>query len=218
MFIHGSAAGSEAMYWSILDEQRQRALPALGFCRGEGFYLAGGTALALRIGHRDSVDFDFFKSDGFDTALLFEQLREAFGGSTLVKVQDERNTLSVVAADSIKLSFMSYTYPLLQPLVSTEHLDLADIADIGCMKLAAITGRGTMKDYVDLYFILQRMSLQELLALCAVKLPQLDRALILKALVYFDDLDSEPILYTKDHSIAFEDVKKFLMAQARKGY
>ncbi|MBP7408314.1 MAG: nucleotidyl transferase AbiEii/AbiGii toxin family protein [Flavobacteriales bacterium] len=206
------------MFWTILDEQRQKALPALGFCRSEGFYLAGGTALALQIGHRDSVDFDFFKNDAFDTALLFEHLREAFFGRSLVKVQDERNTLSVVAADSIKLSFMSYRYPLLRPVVTTEHLDLADIADIGCMKLSAITGRGTMKDYVDLYFILQCMSLQELLALCAVKLPALDRALILKALVYFDDLDGEPILYMKDHEIPFEDVKKFLMAQARKGY
>lgn len=103
-------------------------------------------------------------------------------------------------------------------MTTTHHLDLADIADIGCMKLSAITGRGTMKDYVDLYFILQRMSLQELLALCAVKLPQLDRALILKALVYFDDLDGEPILYMKDQEVPFEDVKKFLMAQARKGY
>lgn len=206
------------MFWNILDEKRQRALPALGFCRSEGFYLAGGTALALQIGHRDSVDFDFFKNDAFDTALLFEHLRDAFPGFTLVKVQDERNTLSVVAADSIKLSFMGYRYPLLRPLVWTEHLDLADIADIGCMKLSAITGRGTLKDYVDLYFILQRISLQELLALCTVKLPQLDRALIMKALVYFDDLDDEPILYTKDQAIAFEDVKKFMRVLARKGY
>jgi len=206
------------MFWNILDEQRRSALPALGFCRSEGFYLAGGTALALQIGHRDSVDFDLFKSDAFDTALLFERLSEAFSGWALVKVQDERNTLSVVAANSIKLSFMRYPYPLLRPLIDVEHLELADIADIGCMKLSAITGRGTMKDYVDLYFILQRMSLQELLALCALKLPALDRALILKALVYFDDLDGEPILYMKDHEVPFEDVKKFLMAQARKGY
>ncbi len=206
------------MFWNILDEQRRSVLPALGFCRNEGFYLAGGTALALQIGHRDSVDFDFFKNDAFDTALLFERLREPLSGMLLVKVQDERNTLSVIAADSIKLSFMGYRYPLLRPVVTTEHLDLADIADIGCMKLSAITGRATMKDYVDLYFILQRMPLQELLALCAVKLPQLDRALILKALVYFDDLDSEPILYTKDHAVPFEDVKKFLRAQARMGY
>ena len=206
------------MYWNILDEQRRSVLPALGFCRDEGFYLAGGTALALQIGHRDSVDFDFFKNDAFDTGLLFERLREALSGWPLVKVQDERSTLGLVVAESIKLSFMAYQYPLLRPVVATDHLDLADIADIGCMKLSAITGRATRKDYIDLHFILQRIPLQDLLALCAVKLPQLDRALILKALVFFDDLDSEPILYTKDHAIPFEDVKKFLRQLARTGY
>jgi hypothetical protein len=206
------------MFWNILDDRRLSALPALDFCRNEGFYLAGGTALALQIGHRDSVDFDFFKKDGFDTLVLFERLLGSFSGWPLVKVQDERNTLSVIAAESIKLSFMRYPYPLLRPLISTEHLDLADVADIGCMKLSAISGRGTMKDYVDLYFILQRISLNELLALCAVKLPQLDRALILKALVYFDDLDMEPIMYTQDHLVPFDDVKKLLRTEARKGY
>lgn len=206
------------MYWSILDEERRRILPALEVARSNGFYLAGGTALALQIGHRDSVDFDFFKADVFDTTLLFERLTEAFPDMALVKVQDERNTLSLVASESIKLSFMRYPYPLLRPLVSAAHLDVADIVDIACMKLSAITGRGTMKDYVDLYFILQRIPLKELLVLCAVKLPQLDRALILKAMVYFDDLDVEPILYMKEHEISFDEVKKYLTAQARRGY
>jgi len=86
------------------------------------------------------------------------------------------------------------------------------------MKLSAITRRGTMKDYVDLYFILQLISLKELLALCAVKLPQLDRALILKALVFFDDLDDEPVRYMKDRSVPFDVVKKYLRLQAGKGY
>lgn len=113
---------------------------------------------------------------------------------------------------------MSYPYLLLRPLVTAEHLDLADMADIGCMKLSAITGRGTMKDYVDLYVILQRIPLHELLALCAVKLPQLDRALILKALVYFDDLDQEPVRYMKEYELAFAEVKKYLVAEARKAY
>jgi len=206
------------MFWSILDEERRRVLPTLEWARSEGFYLAGGTALALQIGHRDSVDFDFFKKEEFDTALLFEHLRELLPGTAVVKVQDERNTLGLVIAERIKLSFMRYPYPLLRPLVVAEHLDLADIADIGCMKLSAITGRGTMKDYVDLYFILQQIPLKELLALCAVKLPQLDRALILKALVFFDDLDDEPVMYMKDRSVSFDVVKIYLRAQAGKRY
>lgn len=206
------------MFWSILDEQRRSALPRLALCRAQGFYLAGGTALALQIGHRDSIDFDFFTEQGFDTSRLFDLLGSAFQGIPLVKVQDERNTLTVVAASTIKLSFMRYPYPLLRPVVRSEHFDLADIADIGCMKLSAITGRGTMKDYIDLYFVLQRIALNELLTLCAVKLPHLDRALILKALVYFDDLDPEPIRYIKEHELPFDEVQKFLRAKASKAY
>jgi hypothetical protein len=206
------------MFWSILDEQRRRILPALGFVRHDGFYLAGGTALALHVGHRDSVDFDFFRSEPFETDTLFGKLQEVLHDMPLLKVQDERNTLTVVAGGSIKLSFMRHPYPLLRPLVNSEDLALADMADIGCMKLSAITGRGTMKDYVDLYFILKHIPLQELLALCAVKLPQLDRALILKAIAYFDDLVDEPILYAQGAAIPFDEVKKFLRSQVRKGY
>ena len=206
------------MFWSILDEERRQVLPALELARDEGFYLAGGTALALHIGHRDSVDFDFFKRDEFSTGQLFDRLIEVFGDRAVVKMQDERNTLSMVVSESIKLRFQRYPYVLLRPLDITDYLDLADMADIGCMKLSAITGRGTMKDYVDLYFILQRIPLEELLALCAVKLPQLDRALILKALVFFDDVDNGPILCMKDHSVPFDKVKKYLMEQAGKGY
>lgn len=206
------------MCWSILDEQRRAILPRLAICRDEGFYLAGGTALALQIGHRDSVDFDFFTAQVIDTARLFDVLQAAFQAMPLVKVQDERNSLTVIADGAIKMSFMRYPYLLLRPLVRSEHLDLADITDIGCMKLSVITGRGTLKDYVDLYFILRRITLNELLILCAQKLPQLDRALVLKALVFFDDLDPEPIRYVKDHAVPFDEVKKLLRAQAKKAY
>ena len=206
------------MFWNILDEQRRSFLPALGFCRDEGFYLAGGTALALQIGHRDSVDFDLFKPDAFDTAALFERLSSFSTGHRFTKVQDEPNTLGVVADGVIKLSFMRYPYATLRPLITADQFDLADLADIGCMKLSAITGRGTMKDYVDLHFILQRIPLKELLALCAVKLPQLDRALVLKALVYFDDLDPEPILYTEGSEVPFRVVQRSLIEKARRAY
>ncbi|MBL7957539.1 MAG: nucleotidyl transferase AbiEii/AbiGii toxin family protein [Flavobacteriales bacterium] len=189
----------------------------MAWAREEGFYLAGGTALALQIGHRDSIDFDFFKEGGFDADQLFDRLRAATD-LPIVKVQEERNTLGVVIDADIKVSFMRYPYSLLKPLLRADHMDLASLADIGCMKLSAITGRGTMKDYVDLYFILQRMPLQELLALCALKLPQLDRGFILKALAYFDDLEPEPILYVPGQAVAFDAVKRFLRALAAKGY
>jgi len=206
------------MHWEILDQQRLAILPALASFRANGFYLAGGTALALHLGHRDSVDFDFFTPQAFDTARLFEQVRGCFADHGVIKVQDEERTLTVILDASIKLSFFGYNYPLLRPLVRSDHLDLADIADIGCMKLSAITGRAEMKDYVDLYFLLQRIRLSELLLLCAVKLPGLDRSLILKSLVYFEDVRPEPILFTKGHEVAFSEVQHFLRAQVAGTY
>lgn len=206
------------IHWSILDTARQEALPKLRFCREHGFYLAGGTARALQIGHRDSVDFDFFKPDPFDTKRFFDLLQRSFSGQEVVKVQDERDTLTVMVDAAIKLSFMSYSYPLLRPLVDAGPFDMADIADIGCMKLSAITGRAAMKDYVDLYFILQIIPLAELLELCERKLPRLDRALILKSLVFFDDIAQEPILYTQAGQVDLAEVKQFLREQARTAY
>lgn len=206
------------MFWSILDATRQAALPKLEFCRQQGFYLAGGTALALQLGHRDSVDFDFFRSDSFETSNMFDLLQTAFAGNEVVKVQDERDTITVMVEEVVKLSFMTYPYPLLRPLVDAGPFQMADIIDIGCMKLSAITGRAAMKDYVDMYFILQQVPLSELLEHCEMKLPRLDRALILKSLVFFGDIEEEPILYTDNNHVKFPIVKKFLQAQAAKVY
>jgi hypothetical protein len=96
--------------------------------------------------------------------------------------------------------------------------DHAYIADIGCMELSAIKGRGTMKDHAHLHRILQRIPLKGLLALCALKLPQLDRALIRKALACFDDLEAEPVLFRKTRDVPFEEVKRALRSQAARGY
>jgi len=93
---------------------------------------------------------------------------------------------------------------------------LADVADIGCMKLSDITGRAAMKDYVDLYFILQRIPLEKLLEPCSRKLPRLDRTLILKSLVFFDDLIPEPILFAPGQQVTFDRVKTYLRDQAKR--
>jgi len=75
------------------------------------------------------------------------------------------------------------------PFIKTEHFDIASIVDIGCMKLSAVTSRYVEKDYIDLYFILQSVSLSDLLENFIKKYPNFDKTLILKSLVYFDDVD-----------------------------
>jgi len=197
------------MFYDILDKKRLDLLPLFKNFKKD-FYLGGGTALALQIGHRDSIDFDFFKEGDFDTQKLFDNLKEIFKGHPVLKVQEEFNTLSLIVLDNIKLSFFGYKYKLIKELVDEENLKLASVEDIGCMKLSAITGRASSKDYVDLYYILQNVDLAELLEKTSKKFPDLDRNLILKSLVYFEDVIFEPIMFKNNNHIDFEEIKRFL--------
>ena len=197
------------MFYNILDQKRLDLLPFFKNFKKD-FYLGGGTALALQIGHRDSVDFDFFKEGEIETQKLFNDLEEFFDRRHLLKVQEERNTLGLIVDDSIRLSFFGYKYKLIKELIDEENLNLASVEDIGCMKLSAITGRASNKDYIDLYYILQNNRLADLLEKAAEKFPDLDRNLILKSLVYFEDVNLEPIMFKNNNHVDFEEVKKFL--------
>jgi len=198
------------MHLEILDENRKNILPLLSKIDGN-FYLAGGTSLALQIGHRDSIDFDFFTDSDIDTETLFDSLVDIFAGHKLVKTYTEKNTLYVLVDDSIKISFMKYGHAPVKDLIETEYFKMASIEDIACMKFSAITSRQAMKDYVDLYFILKTISLKDLLVMSDIKFSgQLDRNLILKSIVYFDDLDQEEIMFKNNNNISFDEVKKYL--------
>ena len=197
------------MFYDILDKKRIAILPLLKEFK-EDFYLVGGTALALQTGHRDSIDFDFFCQEDINTQKLFEKVKEVFKGQKVLKTQDERNTLTVLIDKTIEISFFSYKYDLVGELVEEPNLKLASVLDIGCMKLSAITSRGISKDYIDLYYILQDIDLSYLLDKSAEKFPDLDRNLILKSLVYFNDVEMEPIKFKHNKDIDFEKVKIFL--------
>src|SRR5680860_1542763 len=109
------------MFYNILDKKRQDILPLLKNFKDD-FYLAGGTGLALQLGHRDSVDFDFFSNFDIDTKTLFHKIEKFFSAYDLKKVQEERNTLTVLLDGKIKLSFFTYKYPLVNSLVEDENL------------------------------------------------------------------------------------------------
>ena len=203
------------MHLNILDQKRIDILPLLKNFKDDGFYLAGGTGLALQLGHRDSIDFDFFKKGNYDTVHFIEKLQNVFSSHSLVITQEEKNTVSCVIDNSIQLSFFGYQYDLVLPLLETEYLSIASILDIGCMKCSAVTSRSLEKDYVDLYFILQNVSLVDLIEKTKIKLPLQDSALILKSLVYFDDVTKEEILFKENHEISFEEVKIFLQKVVR---
>ena len=195
------------MFYNILDKKRLAILPLLKSFKRD-FYLAGGTGLALQLGHRDSIDFDFFSKKDIDTEKLYLQIKETFKGCKILKVQEEKNTLTVFINDNIKLSFFTYNYKLIKKTVNERYFNIASIVDIACMKLSAIVSRAANKDYIDLYFIFKKVSLKSILNNLNKKLPELDINLVLKSLVYFKDLKMEPIKFKNNQKVDLKTIAK----------
>jgi len=173
------------------------------------FYLAGGTSLALQIGHRQSVDFDFF-SQSKECASQLQTWLEGQKGSVLRDVG--ANTIHA-EIKNVKLSFIgAYKYPLIDDPVLCQTLRLASIKDIALMKLLALTHRATMRDYIDLAVIIRdHIPLGQLIQDSLKKYgKQLNPMIFLKALVSFEDIDQEmPALM--DYSLAKNAWKKILI-------
>lgn len=113
------------------------------------YYLAGGTALALRIGHRKSVDLDYFIAKPIDTMALKQKIQEVFSGAKVEIIFEEKNTLWCVI-DGVKVSFISRFDTLLDSVLALDDFRLVSIKDITIMKLMAVCGREEYKDYFDL--------------------------------------------------------------------
>lgn len=161
------------------------------------FYLAGGTGLALQLGHRVSVDFDWFSGTNqlqeADRQRLFAGLRAAVPLSHDVTVLREEVGTLAVRVGGVDVSFFAYPYPLLEPATMQRGLPLASYADIGAMKLAAIVGRGSRKDFIDVHALMQVQPLDVWLQAATRKFAHVTdfRLSALRALVYFADADAE---------------------------
>lgn len=149
--------------------------------------LVGGTSLALQIGHRKSIDLDFFGNIDIDV-LEINQALAPLGAITLLK--DSKN-IHVYLVNGIKVDIVNYTYPWLKELLLTDGLRLATYHDIAAMKLAAISGRGSKKDFIDLYFLLKEMSLGIMLQQYLHKYNDGSLFLVIKSLIYFEDAELE---------------------------
>ncbi len=180
------------------------------------FYLAGGTGLALHFGHRFSIDLDFFSSDA-DSVGPDERsiLRSLLDDPTLAITYDKDSTF-VATWHGVGISFFRLNlYPLVKPTLLLENVPLASVEEIGAMKLAAIIDRGTRKDMIDLYFILQQVSLDSLFQVAATKYAKVRTFAIsaTRALAYFEDAESLPMPRMIDKT-PWSKMKKFLEAKA----
>jgi hypothetical protein len=174
--------------------------------------LVGGTALALQIGHRNSVDIDLFGKHDIDKQSLTEALNKFDENKRLGGSQ----SINIYLVNGIKVDIVNYPYPWLKPPLVWEGIRMAAIEDIAAMKIAAITQRGSKKDFIDLYFLLQQFSMSELMALYIEKIGDGNEWLALRSISYFDDADKQPTpAMFKPYSW---DSIKFRIAQEVKAY
>ncbi len=182
-----------------------------------GFYLAGGTALALQIGHRLSTDLDWFSPQRTLLAPEREVIYQKLQTGKQLQIVSEQDGMLFMRLFDTDVSFIFQQHPLLQETVNYQSIQLASPTDIGLMKLAAINSRGTRRDFVDLYCLREIVSLDQLLALVPQKYANRPNflAIMTRALAYFEDAEQQP-MPQMFHEIRWQDVKAYCQAAARK--
>ena len=179
------------------------------------FYLAGGTALALQLGHRCSIDLDFFSATQEDVPALIEPLRQALKDFSPILSDSSWGNL-IFLANNVRVGFFGYGYELVEPLSQAEGIALASVEDIGLMKLDALLSRASRKDFHDLYIICQRMTLRELLDLAPRKYPSVRdfEAQVTRHMLMFERAEQEtpvPLI----EQVAWQTVKDWFQGQAK---
>ncbi len=205
------------MRHEALSERGRELFPELK--KFKGFYLAGGTALALQIGHRLSVDFDLFGGREIDKKLL-AKVKEIFRSRKTTVSINNKDELTVFI-DGVKVTFLYYPFPPLSAPVRYRGLPLLPVKEIAAAKAYAIGRRGTYKDYIDLYFIISksRASLEEIIELAVKKYgSDFNARLFLEQLLYFDDLEEQEIILLKNvrEKLSRQKLEEFFKRQIKK--
>ena len=203
------------MHEESLTKNTKRVFEALGKSTlTKDFYLAGGSALALYLGHRFSVDLDWFSEKFLCTLDFKKQLSKL--GKLNIDSQSEKTFNG--SLEGVKISFFEYPYPLVSPRVKYKsNLYLAGKPDIAAMKLDAIASRGTRKDFIDIYFLLKEYGLEEILDFLRKKFIGIEynEVHLLKSLAYFKDAE-ESKMPKMIAEVSWDEIKKNLTSVAKK--
>lgn len=172
--------------------------------------LVGGTALALQLGHRTSVDLDFFGRINADSEDLRDILREV----GRVEVASVSKNINIFWINGVKVDMVNYPYPWLDLPIVEDGVRLASLNDIAAMKISAIVNRGTKKDFIDLYTLLQHFALDEILDMYSRKYSDGSLFIVMKSMTYFDDAETDPMPNVLNDT-TWETVKDFLRKVVR---
>lgn len=196
------------MHDEVLTKEAESILSS--FYQFEDFYLVGGTALALQIGHRISADFDFFSFKPLPDDLL-RKIKRVFEGQTISVTYSAPEQLNLIVG-GVRVTFFSYPYQNIYPLLSHRGINLASVAEIALMKAFSIGKRLSFKDYVDWYFLLRdkRVSLKEVIVGAEKKFgADFNDRLFLGQLVSMENVPIQKIDFLKE-AVSREDIAKFL--------
>jgi hypothetical protein len=155
----------------------------------ENFALAGGSGLALYLSHRESDDIDLFSEAIFDADKLLSELK-LIGE---IKERNRSENIFQLLVNGLPVDIVSFPYPSIEPTMQIDGMRVFALADLAAMKLNAISRRGTKRDFVDLYFLLEKYSLVDLITFFHKRFPSGSIAHVVRSLSYFEDAERDPM-------------------------
>ncbi|OGI20847.1 MAG: hypothetical protein A3B68_09970 [Candidatus Melainabacteria bacterium RIFCSPHIGHO2_02_FULL_34_12] len=203
------------MHQEALTNTGKLLLPYLS--KIKSYYLAGGTAIALQIGHRISIDFDFF-ADKKIPSTLYSEVKKILPENITIKPSVNNSDELTLFASNTKITFLYYPFPLVKPLIDLSGFQLASVQELGAIKAYTIGRRGEYKDYIDLYYLLyeRHTSLEEIIELSKKKYKNdFSDRLFLEQLIYLDDINSAGITLLKQEHFTKEQLKTFFEKQIK---
>ena len=179
----------------------------------KGFNLVGGTALALRLGHRKSIDIDLFSDFSFDVAQMLERLSTDFN----FKLFFSANNTIKGSINNVQVDILAHRYPLVSEPLTEDHIIMLSPQDIIALKLNAITTSGQrVKDFIDLFYLLREFNLSEMISFYKTKYKQYNEVNVLKSITYFNDVDLADWPQIIDNpSLRWNEIKKTLTTATR---
>jgi hypothetical protein len=198
------------MHPEVLNNDQNQLLPLLKLFRRE-FYLVGSTAIALHIGHRESIDFDLFKATPFSSKKILSRIdAKNFKYVVTRRVSEQLN----INVSNVKMTFFEYPYPIEYPVDFDRYVFMPDLLTLSAMKAFALGRRSKWKDYIDLYFLLkEHFSITQIEQKAkSIYGQEFSEKLFRAQLSYHADIDyAEELRFLPRFEVEPEDVKRFLI-------
>jgi len=173
------------------------------------FYLVGGTALALKLGHRESIDIDLFNSSVFDAEQLAIHLQKEYGANI------KRQKSNYVSGNFAQVDFdlIAHQYPSVRPPETIQGIRMLSVEDIAAMKINAIVNSGNrLKDFIDIHYLLQEFSCETIIGFYCEKYPNVNAGMARSSLLFHQDIDFNVPVILRDRGLKWEDVERSIVA------